>query len=301
MTDSLLAVATFGQYGIQKVPIPRSSKAGEVLQLLFKQLSLKSSSLRCFSLYAGELGSPSLKLESSDSVLEYEQLCLQRYGIDCTKEHKLLTTDDVAVHLLYSEALANYKKSVSTFEPTPDQKELLEEYLDPNFLSERQFLDTALNVKGYTAVMFEGTIVQTVIQNHSCSIPINSKVICFCTEDRFRITSSNELCVEWKWQMIRKWKLDYPDTAIFEVTNIKGNAHMLENIHINSKGAAYMLQIARSFCTELVYKSVPSKRPIEGPTTALVGRPVNELYDFVNTALFGSGPNFTTVGIDKKW
>ena len=300
MTQSMLAVATFGRYGTQKVSMPKSGKVGDVLQLLSKQLSLKPFSLRCFSLYVGELGSPSLILEPSDNVMGYKQLCLQRHGLDYTKERKLLMTDDVAVHLLYSEALAKYKKIPSAFEPTTDQEEQLEEYLDPNFLSERQFLETALKVNGYSTVMFEGIVVQTAIETHSCTIPIDGKVTCFCTEDSFKITSSNNNNIEWKWQMIRKWKLDHPNTAIFEVTNIKGNAHMLENIHITSKGAAYMLQIAKSFCTELVYRCNPSKRPPQSPDGFIVGRPVDKLYDFVNTTLFGSGPNFTTVGMDGK-
>ena len=296
MAAASVEVATFGRHGVVTVPMPKTGRVDDVLQLVFKQLSLKPSSYECFSLYAGELGKPTFQLEPSDKVsVDTKNLCLQRCGFDCSKERKVVKTDDVAVHLLFSEALTEYKKVVSSLHPTPEQRDQLEDYLDPDFLSERQFLETIQNVEGYNSVQFNGYVAKAPIEHNTMIFQVNCEVTCICTEECLEIKSQGGIETKWKWQAIRRWRLEAPDTAMFEVTNIKGNARILENIHINTPGAAYMLQTARSICKELVYRNDPSQRPLQGPTTPIVGKPTDNLYTFVNSLLFGGGPNFTSV------
>lgn len=296
-------VATYGRYGVQRIHIPKSGRSKDLLVSLAKELSMKPSSLHCFSLFVGHLGAPIACLDPADSVKGVKPLCLQRHSLDRSKELKLLATDDVAVHLLFSEALASYRStSSSRLEPTEEQKELLEEYLDPNFLSERQFLETIINVKGYTAAQIsDAKVVRTVIENNSVTLPIDCHVICTCSENYMELKSSSGLCIRWKWKIIKRWRLEEAGKlACFEVTNIKENAHILEKIYIETQQATYLLQMAKYICTNLVYLEDPSKRPIEGPPGILVGRPTDPLYDFVNTALYGSGPKFTELSANKS-
>ena len=291
-----LEVATFGRHGVVKVQMPKTGRVDDVLQLVFKQLSLKPSSYECFSLYAGQLGRPTFQFEPTEKFsVGIKLLCLQRYGFDCSKERKVVKSDDVAVHLLFSEALVEYRKVVSSLHPTPEQRDQLEDYLDPDFLSERQFLETIQNVEGYNSVQFNGRVAHVPIENNMIIFQVNCEVICICTEEFLEIKSQGGIETKWKWQDVRRWRLEAPDTAMVEVTNIKGNARVLENIHINTPGAAYMLQTARSICQELVYRKDPSQRPLQGPTTPIVGKPVDNLYTYVNSLLFGGGPNFTSV------
>lgn len=296
-SSSYITIATYGRHETLQVPLPKSGKLKELLQTLGKQLGLKPTSIQCFALYRGSIDAPEYKIVPSDDILKYNHLCLLRHGLDLRKEHKLLSTDDVAVNLLFSEALANYKRNDKlTLKPTEEQKYQLEEYLDPHFISERQFLETVHQVQGYTSMRFEGVVGgKSNIENNACVIPVGTAVGCICTEEQLQLSGSNGVEINWDWKTIRRWRLSAENTATFEVTNTKGNAGIMEYIYITSNQAPLLLQTARFFCTELVYKANPSKRPIELPDGPIVGKAVDPLYEFMNQALFGSGPKFTTI------
>ena len=288
-------IATFGRYGIQTVPLPRSETAADTLKILGNQLSLKPSSLQHFALYSGQLGSPRLRILPHNSIKGHDLICLQRYGFDCNKELKLLATDEVAVHILFSEALYHFNSDHSKLKPTPDQIEKLEEFLDPNFPTERQFLETIINVKGYSSIQVTA-VLRSALKSNTSDLPANSQVIITCSEDHLEIKAAETLTAQWNWKLVRRWKLELPDTARFEVTNVQENAHILEWFSVETKQAALLLQSASDVCTHILYIHQPDKKPVQ-----LVnhGRHIDPLSEFVNTALFGTGPKFTTIGMDQ--
>ena len=293
-SERTLSIATFGQYGTVKISISTSAVAKDVLGAIGKHLKIKENSLSKFSLFTGPLGRPIMKLHDGDQVTTDKNLCLQRWGINTSDEIRILRTDDIALHLLYSEAVYYYTHSIPKIFPTPDQIRLLEEFSDPRFPTELQFLETIINAKGYSTVQATNCILHTQIATNACTIPIKSLVVCTCYEDGLEIKAPNDLAMKWEWRSVKRWKIKDENKACFQVCSEIGNAGILEWQIVETYQTPLLLQSAMAICTHLLYLLHPERKP-DKPIKSLPGRHIDPLYEFVNTALFGSGPKFSSI------
>ena len=290
-----LSIATFGQYGTVKISISTSAVTKDVLVAIGKHLKIKENSLPQFALFTGPLGRPITKLQDGDQVTTDKNLCLQRWGINTIDELRVLRTDDIALHLLYSEAMYYYTHPIPKILPTPEERQLLEEYSDPQFPTERQFLETIMNAKGYSVIQATNCILQTQIATNACTIPINSLVVCTCYKDGLEIKAPNGLAIKWEWRSVKRWKIKDENKACFEVCSEIGNTGILEWMIVETYQAPLLLQSAMAICSYLLYQLYPERKPVEAVKPGLPGRHIDPLYEFVNTALFGSGPKFSAI------
>lgn len=288
-----ISINTFGRYGTCKVQFPSSSsvEAEDVLKALQKEMKLKDLSMKVFALYTGELGRPKKRLEKGDKVPLQEPLCLQRTGLDISKDLKIARTDDTATHLLYSEILNNPEK----LHPTDEEKLQLEEFLDPSFPTERQYLEVAAKVYGYTSTRITNCILKTEIRHGGQYIEAGSNVTCTCYEDSFEI-QSKEKSLKWEWRLIKRWKIRVEkDQACFEICNeVSPNASILQWVFIDTDNAVLLLQAAMEMCNKILYKIKPALKPVE-TSVGSQGQAGKGFGEYMNLVLFGAGRNFTSL------
>ena len=288
-----MSVETFGQYGTVQLMVSTTANVKEIFATLMKQLKVKNTSEQHFSLYCGTLGQPKLKLTGSETDQVDGSLCLQRCGMEPNKELKVIKSDDIAVHLLYSEANYYFNQPISKLRPTPDQRQLLQEYSDPQFPTERQFLETIINVKGYSATQANNCKLKVEIQHKNMTLSINTIVACTCYEDTLEIMEhSTNTVLQWNWTAVKQWKLNDDNEACFEVCNEKGNAGILEWIALETDQAQLLLQSAHETCTHLLYKIHPEMKPVN---YVRLGRSVDPVYEYINNLFFGHEMRFTSL------
>lgn len=288
-------IATFGDDGNVTVPIKSGQTAARTLQLIGNKLGLKESSIQHFSLYKGPLATPNRQLQE-DSVIGGATLSLQK-RLAHGKDFKLLRTDDRAVHLLFEEALFHYKQIPSKLTPTPEQKEKLEEYLDPSFPTERQFLETAMQVQGYDTVQSHQCTLKSKVIHDGSRIELNERVSCVCSLEQLEIKTAN-MALQWPWQQVRQWSLDSPALARFNVSCKQGNTGILEWVCIETPHAPILVQAALALCELILHTTRPeraAKMLTPMSTSGSAGKVVDPLHEQLNNLLFGSGPRFTSL------
>uniref|UniRef100_A0A1X7VWQ5 Uncharacterized protein n=1 Tax=Amphimedon queenslandica TaxID=400682 RepID=A0A1X7VWQ5_AMPQE len=288
-----ISVDTFGRYGKCTVQFPPSVsvETEDVLKALQKEIKLKDLSMKVFALYTGELGRPKMRLEKGDKVPLQEPLCLQRTGLDISKDLKIARTDDTATHLLYSEILNDPEK----LHPTDEEKLQLEEFLDPSFPTERQYLEAAAKVYGYTSTRIPNCTLKTDIKHRGQQIEPGSNVTCTCNEDSFEIQCKGK-SLKWEWKLIKRWKIRLEnDQACFELCNeVSPNASILQWIVIDTDQAALLQQAAMEMCNKLLYKIKPELKPVE-ICVGSQGQTGKGFAEYMNLVLFGAGRNFTSL------
>ena len=285
-----------GRYTVE-LPLVASTETEDVLKALGEALKLKESSLKIFALYIGELGQPIRKLEKGEKVPLQEPICLQRTGLDTNKELKIIRSDEEAAHLLYSEIIQNPQ----LLHPTDEEKQLLDEYSDPSFPTERQYLETAIKIRGYTSTRLQNCTIKSNLEHRGKHIPSGTTVTCTCYEETLEIQSEDSGTLAWEWKLVKRWKLDQEDEASFELCNeVAANASILQWVTIKTNQAQLLLQVAFQNCTSLLYKLKPSLKPIE-PCPGHQGQQEKGFGEYMNIILFGAGRNFTSIeNVSKK-
>ena len=294
MTNSNMEIATFGDDGSVTVPVKPNQTAAHTLQVIGKALGLKESSMQHFSLYRGPLGTPHCQLQDESLVPSGATLSFQK-RLAHGKEIKLLKTDDKAVHLLFKEALFHYKQTPSKLVPTPEQREKMEEFLDPSFPTERQFLEIAMEVEGYDTVQSNHCILKSTVVHDGKIIEPNKTISCTFSLKHLEIKTA-EITAQWPWQHVKRWSLESPTLAKFNVSCRQGNTGILEWIHIETIQAPLLVQAALALC-ELILKTIHPERVKTHQATGGIpaGKVVDPLYEHLNNLLFGSGPKFTSL------
>lgn len=172
-------IETYGKYGVSTVKIVHPCFGRTVKGHLQKHLSLKEDSLQLFAVFLGGLDRQIQVIEDDTQVPIGKKMSFARFNGDRKLEAKLIQRDDVALHLLFSEA----KHAVDTgvIEPTDEQRAELEDYLDPMFPVERQYLELVQECQGYGTFVFPNCLVnnstaKTVVKVTSKFLIINNEI-----------------------------------------------------------------------------------------------------------------------------
>ena len=291
-------ISTFGRHGSVTVSLQSPSpNAKELKSALWKELLLKPATLQCFSLFIGPLGAPVRRLEDAAVVQASNTLCLQRWGADLDKEEKVVRGDEVAIHLLYSEAL--YYMDTGRIEPTVSEREELDDYQDPNFPTERQFLECVRRVSGYGVFQAKECRLLSRVEHGGILIPAGTEATCICTTTHIVVRTSDCGVVEWEWHHVKRWSALEPhpmSSARFEVCMSKPNIGILEWLHVESAQACLLLQAAMEVCLHLRNTIMP---PAMDKYNQVEGRIVDPLHEMLENVLFGAGPRFTSLAPGK--
>ena len=114
--------------------------------------------------------------EDSHTVPPTARLCFQRWNVSPTKQLQISRHDDVATHLLYSEA-KHYIEN-GTLLANPEQLAELETLADPSFPTERQYLELAQSLPGYASYISSEVEVKGEIAGNDLRIADGLKVTC---------------------------------------------------------------------------------------------------------------------------
>lgn len=106
--------------------------------------------------------------------------------MDLAMETRLCHYDDVTNHILFREAqhqLENLQREArggggGVMGATHDQARQLEEFADPTFPAERQFLDLARSLPGYGALVAREVVVETDLISNNINLHRGNIVTC---------------------------------------------------------------------------------------------------------------------------
>ena len=115
--------------------------------------------------------------------------------MDLTSETRLCHHDDVANNLLFLEAQQQIKRGVGgggggVICATPEQARQLEEFADPSFPAERQFLDLARSLPGYGALVAKDVVMETDLISNDINLHRGNIVTCRLERQRLVILTA---------------------------------------------------------------------------------------------------------------
>ncbi len=185
--------------------LPSNCTCETALKEVAKVLYLKEESLNAFALFCGKLDCPMKVLQPSDSIPSSTELSLQRWCMQ-TDEGKIVRHDDVALHLLYCQAKAKIERG--DMKPSAEQLEKLASFSDPFFPTERQYLEVARSVPGYSTVVARDCIVAEAIEDNEFKFEIGSRVRVSMDLEGLSVTSetTDSQKLHWPWTVVRRWK-----------------------------------------------------------------------------------------------
>ncbi len=219
---------------------------------------------------------------------------MQKWCVDVQQEAKLVRHDDTAIHLLFSEAMSLLDQGL--LRPSAAEQQELDSFSDPSFPTERQFLELARTVQGYTAFTAANCeIVWTAVSN---DVTIASGSTLTCTADLSGLTVQvvgEQSRLEWPWNQIKRWSSPTSRLIKFEVCLMQKNAPILQWVGLETEQSYALLCAASTICHFLKDKEAAALAPAPLPNRGLPGRPIDPLVEFVNSELFGK-MQFSSIG-----
>ena len=294
MSMHTVEVETFGRHGKLAVKLPHPSTSHQLKQAAGKWLKLQPTSLQLFGVFLGPLGNPTQVLLDNDVIPLGGTMSMQRWNFDVEKEAKLFRHDDVAIHLLYSEA--KFRLEQHRLQPTEAQSAELESYSDPMFPTERQFLECAQTVPGYTAFCADGCKTLEDIECNDARIPSGSYLSSLsCTIDNSGLTlrGAGDVQLEWPWVQVRRWTTPGSNVVKFDVCLMQQNAPIMRWISLATPQACYLALTATTICDYLKEKQDAANQPFfSGPRPS--ERPSRTWSEIVVNSIFKM-PEFSSI------
>ena len=313
-----MELQTYGSEERLALPLPPQCTCETALQLIAQRLDIRGESMTLFGLFCGRLGAPIKVLAPSDIVPIGTELCLQRWYMR-TDEGRVLKHDINAIHHLYCEAREKLKDG--DMSPSEEQLAELDSFSDPFFPTERQYLDVARGVPGYTAIIAKGCTVNDVIEDNAASVATGT-VVSMCMDLEGLSLTTEDVRLHWPWMLVRKWKrLSSTQSMIiaFEVCVVmimiqlhnpphthtrtrtrthtqvclnKGSAGILSWVSVTTPQAHLLFQGAGSLCAEVKRLQDLKKVGRVDHAPSVVGKFYDPLKEWVDNVLFAE-PKFS--------
>jgi hypothetical protein len=282
MVSKYATVDLFGREKIQFLFTPDAKTPAFTVELLMleisKHLKMKENSMQLFSLHLGSLASPKRILRASEEVPLDGNICFRRFNFDLKQELKLLTKDDVALHLAYEEARS--RVSTDDIELSAVEKEDLAALDDPFFPTERQYLEYLIQKcpKRYQTIRFKDCrLARGGVGDIRSGVPLTVLI----SDESFQLMADGGERFKCSWSDIKCWSVDVArQVASFQV-RWEG---VLTNVELHTEQPQYMTSCAMLVCVYLVH--LESGPPSPQESKLLFGKPVNPLYEQVNKVVF---------------
>lgn len=272
--SEISVIETYGRYGAATVKIVHPCNGKTLKEHMRKHLSLREESLQLFGIFLGGLDRRMQVFEDSMQIPIGKKLSFARFNGDKKLEAKLVQRDDAALHLLFSEA--KHAVECGVIEPTDEQSVQLEDYLDPMFPVERQYLELAHECEGYGTFVFSNCLVNNSTSRVAIKVTQKSLII------------NNEIG-EISYHDIKSWSLDDKLHTISFDINPTGNAS--STLLVNSDQLFLVSQAVTMYCYNLAIElniiapNKPQKR---------IGKYVDPLASFMNE-LYRPKANFNQI------
>lgn len=134
-------------------------KADNLIRIAAKTLGIFESNLQFFGLFKG-IERPLRKYGNNEMIYLpcKDIISIQKWSFDVAREKKLIKTDAGANRLFALQCKADLK--AGWIKPKPEDIPVLQEYLNPEFLCEKQFVEKCQTLYGYASVNFTNCTVQ---------------------------------------------------------------------------------------------------------------------------------------------
>ena len=280
-------VETFGAEPRLALTLPHPTSADQLKEAVAKRLGLRPASLSLFGIMLGPLGRPQSVLCGTDPVPAGASLSLHRWTADTEGEARLVRRDGASLALLCGEARFRLDHRLLT--PSPEEEAELEALSEPDFPTERQFLEAAHRLAGYDSFSAEGCQLEGVLENGDVRLDRETEVTCTLNPDGLSVWAGDGRRSLWRWVQVKQWRAVTQRMVQFEVCNKKGNAPILEWITMTTPQAHFLFQTANLLMDALKLRQDAAANP--GPTgfnPLLPGKPYDPLREYVNKELFGT-------------
>lgn len=207
------------------------------------------------------------------------------------KEGKLTRHDDQAVHLLFCEA--RFFVDQGKIHATPEQRLELESLSDPSFPAERQYLDLARTLPGYSSYTARGVVVRKDITSNDIQIPEGTVVMCVVEPDRL-VLQAGESPTHWPWGQVKRWRTPGHNHLHYEVCMRQLNASVLTWIHLQTDQAYFLRSATEKVCAHLMEELGHQNEAPPPANPRMAGKPFDPLVEFLNSELF-RGPSFSSI------
>ena len=160
--------------------------SSRLLKVFFDTVGLQERSRPFFGLFKG-LDPPIRKIGDDETIYvpcRYV-ISVRKWSFDPVREAKAIRTDVPSLRLLALEINADIV--AGRLQPTSEEKEKLEEMLDPGFPSYKQFVEYARGIKGYGDVVTKDVALIKSINLKTQVIKKGSKIDIACSDKKMVI------------------------------------------------------------------------------------------------------------------
>ncbi|XP_032223032.2 uncharacterized protein LOC116604582 [Nematostella vectensis] len=193
----------------------RKIRADDLLHISGNALGVLECNLQFFGLFKG-IEHPIRKYGNNEMIYLpcNDIISFQRWSFDITREKKLLKTDAGALHVLAVQCKDDIKKG--RIKPKPHDVPLLQEYLDPAFPCEKQFIEHCQNLYGYASVHIPKCVVQSDLSVKDLKLSEGSNILVIANP-RGLIYKTEKLVFFAPWRKIRRWSQVQGNSIHFEI------------------------------------------------------------------------------------
>ena len=286
---------TYGSQDSVAVRLTDACTVEKAKDEICKRTGLHPNSMSVFGLFLGPLEQPTKILLDKDVIPTGADICIRRWNFDVEREIKLVRKDDVAINLLYNEAVYHLDKGI--IQPTDSQYQELESFSDPTFPTERQYLELISTIPGYTSYVTEGCKLLGDIVTNDAHIPSGTVVHCVMDMHSLALKGDirkSESLIEWPWTSVRRWKLPSSNEIRFELCLQRGNAPMMCWVTLNTTMAQILFHTSSGICGEVKRLQDKAEVPLPPPNPQAAGKHYDPLIEFVDNILF-KGPKFDSI------
>ncbi|XP_062515909.1 uncharacterized protein LOC134191319 [Corticium candelabrum] len=279
------------------VEVPKGS-AEPLMNRVAKVLGLKDSSQKYFTLAKGNSLERPLSIltgREEHSIEESDVVCVRKWCFDVADESKLISTDDVALNLIFQEAF--YGVNSGRLQPNDEQRAELDSYCDPSFPVEKQYVLLCHRLSEYNRIDVHDcqVVEQTKVNGHNLTSGTQLSINLTTVGIRL-VDAKNGKSIDYSpWQKIRGWRFSQSE-KIFSYEIALVNPQMEYTfvwIVIRTEQLSYILSVI----DEIV---VRVKTKLDGPKSFLprpfTGQEKSGLRSFVNDLFsIGKSDNFSTI------
>lgn len=137
-------------------------RAEDLLEIAGKALEIGANSLQFFGLFRG-IENPTKKYGNNEIIYLpcRHVISIQKWSIDVPREQKYLKTDAGAMRLICLQCIEDIR--AGRLKPKPEHKPLMEEYRNPAFPCDKQFVELCQQMFGYGYVfLYDCTVKNDV-------------------------------------------------------------------------------------------------------------------------------------------
>lgn len=221
---------------------------GSLMEPVAKALGLKDSSRKYFTLVREKTpGKPLAVLTDHEEqpIGKSELICVRKWCFDVSAETKLISTDDVALNLIFQEAFHAVESGLLM--PNEEQQAELDSFCNPSFPVEKQYIQLCQKLPDYNRIDINDCEITERTKCSNQDIELGTPVSMSITMRGIRLANSRDgkSIGFTAWQHIRGWRYSVSRSLFcYEIAVITPQMdHKFYWIPIQTDQVSYLLSV----------------------------------------------------------